>query len=76
MSEALEYRESDKSVLVPWSLPDLPTAQHKAGLAGLFVYVSKMSEFIQNAPIPVIESRVPAGIEYPLHPGIANDADG
>ena len=56
MSEALEYRESDKSVLVPWSLPDLPTAQHKAGLAGLFVYVSKMAKFIQNAPFPVVES--------------------
>ena len=56
MSEVLEYRESDESVLVPWALPDLPTAQHKAGLAGLFVYVSKMPEFIQNAPFPVIES--------------------
>ena len=59
MSEALEYRESDESVLVPWSLPDLPTAQHKAGLAGLFVYVSKMPKFIQNAPFPVIESVSP-----------------
>ena len=59
MSEVLEYRESDESVLVPWLLPDLPTAQHKAGLAGLFVYVSKMPEFIQNAPIPVIESWSP-----------------
>ena len=59
MSEVLEYRESDESVLVPWSLPDLPTAQHKAGLAGLFVYVSKMPEFIQNAPFPVIESVSP-----------------
>ena len=59
MSEALEYRESDESVLVSWSLPDLPTAQHKAGLAGLFVYVSKMPEFIQNAPFPVIESVSP-----------------
>ena len=57
MSEALEYRESDESVLVPWSLPDLPTAQHKAGLAGLFVYISKMPEFIQNGPIPAIESK-------------------
>ena len=56
MSEVLEYRESDQSVLVPWSLPDLPTAQHKAGLAGLFVYVRKMPEFIQNAPFPDIES--------------------
>ena len=59
MSEALEYRESDDSVLVPWSLPDLPTAQHKAGLAGLFVYMSKMPEFITdpNAAFPVIESK-------------------
>ena len=57
MSEALEYRESDESVLVPWSLPDLPTAQHKAGLAGLFVYISKMLKFIQNGPIPAIESK-------------------
>ena len=33
---------------MPWSLPDLPTAQHKAGLAGLFVYISKMPEFIHE----------------------------
>ena len=59
MSEVLEYRESDESVLVQWSLPDLPTAQHKAGLAGLFVYVSKMPKFIQNAPFPVVESVSP-----------------
>ena len=59
MSEGLKYRESDESVLVPWSLPDLPTAQHKAGLAGLFVYVNKMPEFIQNGPFPVIESVSP-----------------
>ena len=59
MSEVLEYRESDESVLVQWSLPDLPTAQHKAGLAGLFVYVSKMPKFIQNTPFPVVESVSP-----------------
>ena len=61
MSEALEYRKSDKSVLVPWSLPDLPTAQHKAGLAGLLVYVRKMPHFIRdpNAAFPVIESESP-----------------
>ena len=61
MSKALEYRERDKSVLVTWSLPDLPTAQHKAGLAGLYVYVDKMPEFIlgQNASIPIIESKSP-----------------
>ena len=54
----MEYRESDKSVLVPWSLPDLPTAQHKAGLAGLLVYVRKMPHFIRdsNVAFPVIES--------------------
>ena len=66
MSELLEYRESDGSVLVPWSLPDLPTAQHKAGLAGLFVYVSKMPKFIQNAPIPVIESKSPLELSIRL----------
>ena len=61
MGEVLEYRPSDNSVLVPWSLPDLPTAQHKAGLAGLLVYVSKIPEFIadQNAPLPVIEFASP-----------------
>ena len=59
MSEALEYCESDESVLVSWSLPDLPTAQHKAGLAGLFIYVRKMPKFIHNAPFPVIEFESP-----------------
>lgn len=61
MGKVLEYRSSDNSVLVPWSLPDLPTAQHKAGLAGLFVYVSKIQELIadQNAPLPVIEFASP-----------------
>ncbi len=59
MNETLEYRENDDSVLVTWSLPDLPTAQHKAGLAGLFVYVKFMPRFIQNAPFPVIESKSP-----------------
>lgn len=61
MGEVLEYRASDSSVLVPWSLPDLPTAQHKAGLAGLFVYVSEMPGFIadQDAPLPVIEFASP-----------------
>ena len=61
MSEVLEYRESDKSVLVPWSLPDLPTAQHKAGLAGLLVYVRNMRDFIRdpNTAFPIIESESP-----------------
>ena len=61
MSEALEYRESDESVLVSWSLSDLPTAQHKAGLAGLFVYVCKMPEFITdpNTLFPTVESVSP-----------------
>lgn len=55
----MKFRESDESVLVQWSLPDLPTAQHKAGLAGLFVYVSMMPKFIQDAPFPVIKSVSP-----------------
>ena len=61
MSEVLEYRESDKSVLVPWSLPDMPTAQHKAGLAGLLVYVRNMRDFIRdpNTAFPIIESESP-----------------
>ena len=59
MNEVLEYREDDESILVPWSLPDLPTAQHKAGLAGLLVYVRKMKEFIQNAPYPIVEFKSP-----------------
>ena len=59
MSDVLSYRDSDDSVTVSWSLPDLPTAFHKAGLAGLFCYVSTMPKFAPGAAIPSVESATP-----------------
>jgi CRISPR-associated protein Cmx8 len=59
MNDGLSYRDSDDSVTVSWSLPDLPTAFHKAGLAGLLCYVRTMPLFAPGAAIPSIESATP-----------------
>ncbi len=59
MSDVLTYRDSDDSVLVSWSLPDLPTALHKAGLAGLLCYVKNMPELAPQAAVPILEKEAP-----------------
>ena len=56
MSDVLSYRESDDSVLVTWSLPDLPTALHKAGLAGVLCYVTNMPAFAPQVSVPLVET--------------------
>lgn len=38
----MQYNQEDNSVTISWSLFDLPTAQHKAGLAGLYAYVTEL----------------------------------
>ncbi len=53
----LQYSENEKSVSVSWSLHDLPTAQHKAGLAGLYAYVKAIPSLLPDAKDkPTIES--------------------
>lgn len=59
MSDVLSYRNRDDSVAVSWSLPDLPTSLHKAGLAGLLCYVKRMPEFAAQDAVPIIESASP-----------------
>ncbi|MDE0219873.1 MAG: type I-MYXAN CRISPR-associated protein Cmx8 [Spirochaetaceae bacterium] len=59
MGDVLSYRDSDDSVTVSWSLPDLPTAFHKAGLAGLLCYVRTMPKFAPGAALPSIECATP-----------------
>lgn len=59
MAEVLSYRERDASVAVSWSLSDLPTSLHKAGLAGLLCYVKKMPEIAPREPVPTIETATP-----------------
>ena len=59
MSDVLSYRKRDDSVAVSWSLPDLPTSLHKAGLAGLLCYVKRMPEFAAQAAVPILESATP-----------------
>lgn len=59
MSDVLSYRKGDDSVAVSWSLPDLPTSLHKAGLAGLLCYVKRMPEFAAQDAVPIIEAASP-----------------
>ena len=59
MSDVLSYRKRDDSVAVSWSLPDLPTSLHKAGLAGLLCYVKRMPKFAAQAAVPILESATP-----------------
>lgn len=53
--KTIEYNSNDSSIVVCYALPDLPTAQHKAGLAGLYAYLQKMAHFCTEKPVPEIK---------------------
>ena len=52
----IQYNKEDNSITISWSLFDLPTAQHKAGLAGLYAYASRHSKIAPGKPAPTLEA--------------------
>lgn len=65
--KAKQKPAAPEEVTLSWNLIDLPTAQHKAGLAGLIVAIRSLNERSRNDPQALPPDEVPIIVDGPTH---------
>src|SRR5215216_4724284 len=65
-------RTTPEAVEIRYDLFDLPTAQHKAGLAGLILAIRSLKERSEKDPAAIPPESVPEIIKGPIDTGVTS----